>query len=169
MNAQITIIEPEQLGYLPAKTLLSLVERSQTANKNFNAFKQTVSAVPELFRRFEELDIDVGFCLDNEYINVTFTGDGARLTAVWRAFRTHGYNTEARPKKGDTTFYAFWHRDGMSKLFMHFSSSMCRRVQVGTKMVEQPIYETQCGELPELDHTASVPAVVETTNEDIPF
>lgn len=169
MNAQITVIEPEQLEYLPAKTLLSLVERSQTVNKNFNSFKQTVSAVPELFRRFEELDLDVSFCLDNDYISVSFTGDGARLTAVWRAFRTHGYNTESRPKKGDTTFYTFWYRDGMSKLFMHFSSTMCRRVQVGTKMVEQPVYEIQCGELPELDHAESVPAVAESFDTDIPF
>lgn len=27
---------------------------------------------------------------------------------------------------------------------------MSRRVQVGTKMVEQPVWETQCGDLPEL-------------------
>ena len=49
--------------------------------------------------------------------------------------------------------------------------TLCRRVQVGTKMVEQPIYETQCGELPELDADAPKAnlAVVEGGFDDIPF
>lgn len=160
----------ETLELLPAKTLLRLVERSQLASKNLAAFKQTVNAVPELFRRFEELDIDVGFCLDNTYINVSFTGDGEKLKAAWGALRRHGYNTSARPKKGDTTFNAFWTRDGQAELFMMFSSSMCRRVQVGTKMVEQPIYETQCGDLPEIEEPAAKSVVVvEEDFNDIPF
>lgn len=166
MNTQVDIIEPETLDYLPAKTLLRLVERSQTASKNFKAFKQTVNELPELFRGFEERDVDVAFNLDNAYINFQFTGDGARLTAVWKLLRRHGFNTTARPEKGDTTFHAFWKREGHAELFMSFSSSTCRRVQVGTKMVEQPIYETQCGELPEIEPPAN--AVVEVDN-DIPF
>lgn len=165
MNAQITIVEPIELDYLPAKTLLRLVERSQSASKNAKAFKQTVDAVPELFRRFEDLDIDVGFNLDNSYINFSFTGDGDKLTTVWKALRRYGYNTLARPVKGDTTFHAFWKRDGLVELFMSFSSSMCRRVKVGTKMEEVPVYETQCGELPEIEPPTN--AVVEA--DDVPF
>lgn len=170
MNVQMTVVEPEELEYLPAKTLLLLVERSQTASKNLKAFKRTVNAVPGLFRRFEELDIDVSFNLDNAYINMNFTGDGEKLKAAWSALRRHGYNTTARPKKGDTTFNAFWVREGQAELFMMFSSSLCRRVQVGTKMVEQPIYETQCGELPEIEEpSATAVAVVEEHANDIPF
>lgn len=170
MNAQLTVVEPEQLEYLPAKTLLRLVERSQTMTKNLKSFKQTVSAQPELFRRFEELDLDVGFNLENSYIGLSFTGDGEKLAVVWRALRTHGYNTASRPAKGDTTFNAFWRCEGLADLFMMFSSSMCRRVKVGTKMVEQPIYETQCGELPEIDKEDSAVVVAsEVDADDIPF
>lgn len=168
MNAQVTIIEPEQLEYVPAKTLLRLIERSQNASKNSKAFQKTVKEVPELFRAFEALDLDIGFNLDNSYITVSFTGDGDKLTAVWRALRRYHYNTTARPVKGDTTFNAFWSRDGQAEIFMMFSSSMCRRVQVGTKTVEVPVYETQCGELPEIEPPAN--AVVTTeTDDDISF
>lgn len=166
MNAQLTVIEPEALEYLPAKTLLRLIERSQAASKNAKAFQQTVKEVPELFRAFEESDLDVGFCLDNSWINLSFTGDGDKLTAVWRVLRRHGFNTSERPKKGDTTFNAFWRREGQVDIFMMFSSSMCRRVQVGTKTVEVPVYETQCGELPEIEPPTS--AVVEV-EDDLPF
>lgn len=171
VNAQITVIEPEQLEYLPAKTLLRLVERSQAAQKNLKTFKQTVNALPELFRRFEELDLDVGFNLESTYINLTFTGDGDKLKAVWSVLRRHGFNTSLRPAKGDTTFNAFWTREGHAEIFMMFSSSLCRRVKVGTKMVEQPIYETQCGELPEIDVEVPATAVVVSAEDenDIPF
>lgn len=170
MNAQVTIIEPETLEYLPAKTLLTLVERQQKAQKNFALFKQTVGALPDMFRAFEGLDLDVGFNLLEDYISVQFAGDGPKLTAVWKLLRQNGYSTYARPKKGDTTFYAFWEREGSGRIFLNFSSTMCRRVQVGTKMVEQPIYETQCGELTTADLEIEAPkhAVVEADDE-IPF
>ena len=170
-SSSVSVIEPEDLQYLPAKTLLQLVEKSQQANKNFKTCKQTVTQIPGLFRRLEELDVDLQFNLDNDYIAMLFTGDGKRLGDVWGALRQHGYTTHARPKKGDTTFYSFWELEGQARIFMSFSSSMCRRVQVGTKMVEQPIYETQCGDLPELDAGVSKPnlTVVEGGDSDIPF
>jgi hypothetical protein len=165
VNAQITIIEPETLEYLPAKTLLRLVEKSQQSAKNAKSFRQTVTTLPDLFRTFEEMDIDPRFDLDNEYITLQFTGDGNKLKEVWGLLRRHGYNVSSRPTKGETTFLGFWTREGVANLFMYFTSSMCRRVQVGTEMKEVPIYETQCGELPEIDAPPSAVTVV----DDIPF
>lgn len=164
----ISIIEPETLEYLPAKTLLRLVEKAQQSAKNAKAFKQTVTALPGLFRAFEEMDIEPRFDLDNDYITLQFTGDGNKLKEVWSLLRRHDYNVSARPEKGDTQFCAFWQREGLVKLFMYFTSSVCRRVKVGTKMVEQDIYETQCGELPEIE-AEDKPVVVAEVSDDIPF
>lgn len=169
MNAQVTIIEPETLEYLPAATLLRLVEQSQKTAKNAKAFRLTVTAFPALFRSFEELDLTVSFCLDNSYIQLSFAGDGEMLKTVWGHLRRAGFNTNTRPKKGDTTFYAFWKQDGQADILMMFSSTMCRRVQVGTEMKEVPIYETQCGELPEIESEDKPVAVVEAFADDIPF
>lgn len=169
MNAQVTIIEPETLEYLPAKTLLRLVEQSQKTAKNAKAFRLAVGTFPDLFRAFEELDLNVGFNLDNEHINLSFAGDGEKLKTVWGHMRRAGFNTTTRPAKGDTEFNAFWHQEGFAGIFMMFSSTMCRRVKVGTKMVEQAIYETQCGELPEIETDDKPVTVVEEYADDIPF
>jgi hypothetical protein len=163
---EVSIVAPEQLEYLPAKTLLRLLEKSQTASKNAKLFKQTVTGLPELFRRFEELDIDPAFCLDNEWISLSFAGDGDKLKTVWTVLRRHGFNTPLRPAKGDTAFNAFWKREGHADIFMMFSSTLCKRVQIGTEMKEVPVYQTQCGELPEIEAETSAVAVV---NNDIPF
>lgn len=169
MNAEVTIIEPETLEYLPAKTLLRLVEKSQESAKNAKQFRLTVSSFPALFRTFEELDLTVNFGLDSSYIQLSFAGDGESLKTVWGHLRRAGFNTHTRPNKGDTTFYAFWKQDGHADIFMMFSSTMCRRVQVGTEMKEVPIYETQCGELPEIEAEDKPVAVVEAYADDMPF
>lgn len=167
MSAVPSIIEAETLEYLPAKTLLRLIERQQKAAKNFKEFKLAVGTFPELFRGFEDMDIEPGFSMDGDYINLSFTGDGPKLAAVWKLLRHHGFKNSCHPKKGDTTFYAFWEQEGHAKFFMSFTSSVCRRVQVGTKMVETPIYETHCGEMP-TEIEAPNNAVVEVDDE-IPF
>jgi hypothetical protein len=166
MNTEINIIEPEQLNYLPAKTLLRLVEQSQKMAKNAKLFRHTVTTLPELFRAFEELDLSLSFNLDNEYMNLSFAGDGEKLKTVWGLMRRNGFNTTQRPKKGETTFNSFWAQEGYAEIFMMFSSTLCKRVKVGTKMVEQDIFETQCGDLPEIE--AEDKHVAEVV-DDIPF
>lgn len=173
MNAQVTVIEPEELEYTPATTMLRLALKYQEAGKHYKSFKQTVSELSELFRGLESLDIECGFNVDNDYITMSFAGDGPKLTLVWRLLRLHGYNTTDRPKKGDTSFYAFWRQEGRAAIFMNFSSTMCRRIQVGTKMVETPVYETQCGDLPTADLEIEAPktavATVVEADDEIPF
>lgn len=171
MNRQISVIEPETLEYLPAKTILRLTEQSQNVNKYNIAFANTVKRCPVLFRRLEELDIDVKFSLREGDIDLSFTGDGARLGEVWSALRHAGYLPDNRPTKGEAVFCTHWRQEGFAILWMNFSSSVCRRVKVGTKMVEQDVYEVQCGELPELDADASKQnlTVVDGSFDDIPF
>jgi hypothetical protein len=165
VNSEVNIIEPEILEYLPAQTLLRLSTRAQKAGKHFKAFKKTVTALPELFRGFEQIDIECSFDLDNEYITLQFAGDGEKLKQVWGLLRRSGYNTSHRPKKGDTQVYAFWDRTDHAQIFMYFTSTLCRRVQIGTEMKEVPIYETQCGDLPEIEADSTDVAVL----EDVPF
>lgn len=165
----VSVIEPETLEYLPAKTMLELMKKSQQTAKNGKLFRTTVTALPQLFRTFEEMDIEPRFDLDVGYISLPFAGDGHKLGEVWGLLRRHGYKTSLRPEKGQNEFCAFWKREDFAELFMHFTSTLCKRVQVGTKMVEQPIYETQCGDLlPELG-SDDKPVVVAEVIDDVPF
>lgn len=87
----------------------------------------------------------------------SFTGDAHRLAAVVRLLRVNGFLfTAARPVKGATSWSSFFNKENVDISFhLTFSSSTCRRVQVGTETVERPIYETRCGEeeitLPSVD------------------
>lgn len=163
MNA--VSIDVDMLEQMPAKTMLKLMEVSQAASKRAALHQKTVAEFSPLFRRLEELDINLQFSLEDDYIALSFTGDGERLKSVWVELRRHGYEPDSRPTPGSTQFYAFWNLSGFSRLFMNFTSSVCRRVQVGTRTVEQPIYEVRCGELPELEGPSNA---VSTVNE-VPF
>lgn len=170
MNMLATI-EPEILELLPAKTMLKVIEQAQKAKKYSTAFQTTVKAHAELFRGMEELDIDSQFCLTSGDINLTFTGTGTKLGEVWGLLRRNGYMPNSRPEKGKSSFHTHWYKDGFSTLWMSFSSSVCRRVQVGTKTEVVPIYEVQCGEMPEIEAEAPTPSltVIDGGVDDVPF
>lgn len=136
---------------LPTKTLLKLIEARQEVQKKLALWHSTIKRNPGLFQRLEQLDIEPRLNLNDGCIDISFTGDPDLLTKVWRELRRAGFKNDTFPtQKGDGTFCTHWHADGQARLWMFFSSNVCRRVQVGTKMVEQPVWETQCGDLPEL-------------------
>lgn len=164
MNADITV-DVDYVESVPAKTALKLIETRQTAQKNLKAFAEVIRARPALFRRLEELDVDVTFNSSNDYLYISFTGGADRLGEVWGEMRRSGYKADSRPQKGETTAYVFWRHDGLAPIFMHFTSSVCKRVKVGTKTVEQDVYEIQCGELPVLEMDAKSVVVA----EEMPF
>lgn len=82
-------------------------------------------------------------------IDISLSGDSHRLAAAIRAFRTRTFTTASeRPKKGDSSWGAWFSREDCTLQFwFHFSSTVCRRVKVGTRVIEQDIYETVCDEL----------------------
>jgi hypothetical protein len=160
MNTAVSI-DLDNLEQLPAKTLLRLVETNQKSKKHLAAFQVTLNHFTPLFRQFEEWELEPVFDVNAGSIDLTFSGDGERFGKVWTELRRNGYKPYSRPKKGDTSYYGSFDQEGFARIWLNFSSTMCQRVQVGTKMVEQPVYETRCGEgLPELeaDPVAVLPA-----------
>jgi hypothetical protein len=108
-------------------------------------------------------------------IYCSMTGDKEKLTQAFRIFRTAGMEfSGSRPKKGDSSWSsAFKHPSQSVYVFFQFTSSVCRRVKTGTKMVETDVYETQCGDLSTDDPTppllSIVPAAPVEFDSDIPF
>jgi hypothetical protein len=95
-------------------------------------------------------------------LDLCFTGDAARLAEVVRMLRVRGWkSTSKRPKETDAGWTAwFKHEKTEVEVWLSFTSSICRRVQVGTKLVEQPVYEVRCGEAAEPSPAADSSAVV---------
>jgi hypothetical protein len=86
-------------------------------------------------------------------LTINIKGDSSVLTEVIRFMRTNGWYCEGeRPKANEPRWEGtFKHRDLVRQpVNITFGSTVCRRVQVGTKVVvkevEEPIYETQCDE-----------------------
>lgn len=112
--------------------------------------------------------IEPGF--QDGYIRAHFAGDAHKLANIVRILRTAGFDTHAgRPKPGDTEWSAFYtHPNCSTQLWLYFTSSICKRVQVGTKFVEQPVFETRC-ESGDLSEAVALPAPTAAIEEGIPF
>ena len=171
MNSEISV-EVDHMEHLPAKTMLRLLEKKQAAQKHALLYAHTVKVLAPMFLEFEAIDIDVMFSFRDGDIDISFAGDGERLRQVWALLRRSGYVPNCHPKKGDTSHYCFWEQEGVSRFWMSFTSTLCKRVQVGTEMKEVPIYQTQCGELPDLqleEIPRVIPAPMAELESDIPF
>lgn len=97
-------------------------------------------------------------------LNVNVTGDAKRLAQCVRIFMTAGFKSAAsKPKKGDTSWYSYYkHPDCLLDIWFHFTSSVCKRVQVGTKLEEVPVYETRCDDITsEIEPVATPEAITE--------
>lgn len=114
-------------------------------------------------------------------LTVRLTGDKHKLSELVRALRTRGFVTNATPPKAnDSTWSAFYQHpqicDGeVTAVYLSFSSSVCRRVKVGTKVIPAQtvdVYETVCGEVvldtPEAPPAAPAPAPA-PAGVDLPF
>jgi hypothetical protein len=102
-----------------------------------------------------ELEAALGDALINvEYsysIDISVSGAGHHLTAVFRILKKHGWDLpSARPEANDPTYTAwFYPSDTEGRkviIWLYFSSTVCKRVQVGTEIVteERAIYEVVC-------------------------
>lgn len=131
--------------------------------------------------QLDELDVASSYSSgDALYINAY--GDTKHLTAVIRALRTNGWGTDTKPEAGKPEYRAIFSVETTEEepfapsetIHLSFTSSVCKRVKTGTRMVEQDIYEVQCGDV-ELDFEPVAAAPVDNENvfgkfeDDLPF
>lgn len=141
------------MDFGPVRTLLRYAERQKTMRMNSAKFNAAFRDHSGLFVEIENLDIDLRFNFDDGCIDMNFAGDGDKFRAAWAALRRARFTPTSRPEKGASTFYTFFEFSGAGdypKIWFSFSSTVCRRVKVGTKMVEQDVFETHCDALQEL-------------------
>lgn len=143
-------IDVDYLAAAPLKTIMRFAEQKKTWTKNSEKLQAWLREFQGLVVELENLDIEPKFDLSYGTADIAFAGDGDKLGAVWAILRRHGYVPTDRPQKGATSFNCFWENGDRPRVWMQFTSTMCRRIQTGTKMVETPIYEVVCGDLPEL-------------------
>jgi hypothetical protein len=154
-------LETADVGFIERqliKEALQIAERRE----NWNLSKEVLQPVVNAMRK-------VGATVSlSDHIDVRLTGNAATLAKAVRILRTSGFDftSSSRPKKGDTTWSTFFTHDGCMRVWFSFSSSVCRMVQTGTKMIPQPIYETVCDDIqlpPDLAEVQALPAAPPAT------
>jgi hypothetical protein len=140
-------VDVEQLTDLP-EALFELAALAKAKRRFVQRCEKAIREEIEVFDWLERHQIKPSFGFEQELICVQFTGDGPLLAEFWQILRRAGYQTTSRPTKGDTSYYGWWEKPQSATIALSFSSSVCRRVQKGTRTVtkEEPIFETVCGE-----------------------
>lgn len=79
-------------------------------------------------------------------IDLSVSGTHTELKECFRAFRKLGYEPDKRPTepKLDSFSTVFTHPEKKVRFWLFFSSTICVRKKIGTKMIETAVYETVC-------------------------
>lgn len=80
-------------------------------------------------------------------LSIYVTGKPEKLTAFWAYFRSKEYVPDEHPVGKFSSFSTRFRKDPEKyegNIYFNYTSTVCRRVQVGTKTVEEPVYEIQC-------------------------
>jgi hypothetical protein len=82
----------------------------------------------------------------DDSIDLSVSGTAAELKECFRAFRKLGYEPNDRVEDPKFTSFntVFTHPEKKVRFWLFFSSTVCTLKKVGTKMVEQAVYETVC-------------------------
>jgi hypothetical protein len=142
--------------------------------------KMKWAAAKEILRPISNAMMLIGIetRLDSTHFNVVFSGDKELLTKAVRILRVAGFSFDPsdRPKAGETSWSTYFrHPDCQINIWFYFTSTVCKQVQVGTKTVEVPVYEVQCGEtigqleISDGDTTPRIEPPQPQLEDDIPF
>jgi hypothetical protein len=136
--------ELEMFDQNVAEKLVEQQERLTSEAAWYHRNKEEIQAVAEIFAG---AGITVNRAnLGGQCVDLAIAGDSEILKRVFTIFRNRGYAPSNRPDENDKTGFScfFNHPDFECRFWLNFSSTVCHRVQVGTKMVEQPVYKVVC-------------------------
>lgn len=112
--------------------------------KAVNIRKQAWLAVKEKYLPFVKEMILLGcdFSTGDSYLNFRIAGDKEKFLAIVRCHRRHGLRP-SMPEKGATEANWIVYLDNYP-VYVGFSSTVCKRVQIGTQLKEVPVFDTIC-------------------------
>jgi len=111
--------------------------------------KRDSKRVANICKALQKAGVNVtNVSVDSTSYNVSITGPRADLDVMFGILRRLGLQPHSRPEEKTQYYSTFWKFDELMSefVFVTFSSTSCKRVQVGTKMEEVPVYDTVCEE-----------------------
>lgn len=133
--------EIEQTKTLAQKEVEDTIRRTEDMISYYTIRKTTFDPVLVALEAHIQV-ISVSLC--NNSVDISVSGGKDVLNTVFGILRKHKFSPDKRPDKPEPTFSTHFNHDTGARLWLSFSSTLCKRVKVGTKTVEQDIYEVQC-------------------------
>jgi hypothetical protein len=125
----------------------TLRKKRNDLRKHHRAIRANAEKLNALVSDLQEIGSDP--YSDGDWIFIPLHGDKVKFLQFVRVICKHGFEKPS-VEKGATGFNKIARMgDGDTELtlYFQFSSTQCRRVKIGTEMVEREIYETVCDEL----------------------
>jgi hypothetical protein len=119
----------------------------ENAKKIASIIKRDGKRVSNIVRTLKRAGISIqSVYIDPTSYNISVTGTRAELDILFGVLRREGLTPDTRPKEKESSYSTYWRWEDSEVIWVWFSSTSCKRVQVGTEMKETPIYETVCEE-----------------------
>ncbi|HEY4365880.1 MAG TPA: hypothetical protein VGN07_01490 [Steroidobacteraceae bacterium] len=139
-----------------------LTEKRDMLRKRRTALRTHAERLSAFFSELDGLGCEP--YITEDWMYVSLSGDKHKFLAFVRCLRKHGFKVDPI-EKGATGFTQFCRELENLPIYVQFSSTVCRRVKVGTKTIEQDVFETVCDELMPYGEVTPESA----TANDIPF
>jgi hypothetical protein len=137
---------------------VKLIQRFDMQIKQIESLQTKLLEHDALIELEEWIEKNLDKCsleFDAQSLNVFLAGTKEDLEKLWSELRARGWffpKYSTRPKANDSSWGGFFRKqtdenaEDPELIFLHFSSTICRRIKVGTKTVTEDIYQTVCGE-----------------------
>jgi hypothetical protein len=120
-------------------------QRKKKVKKFTEDFSDEINRIQDGATHLAEWLIDVTIDTNSQSLDISYAGDKHVLKSIFSTYRKLGYKTTKRPAENVTEFTSYWsHPDSDMRIWLKFTSTVCKRVKTGTKMVQQDVYETVC-------------------------
>ena len=109
--------------------------------------KRDSKRVAETIKMLSKAGINVtNLSVDANSYNIYIVGSRADLDIMFGVLRRAGLNPASRPKEKESYYSTYWDfpETTYEYVWVYFSSTSCKRVQVRTELQEVPVYETVC-------------------------
>jgi len=116
----------------------------RTAEYMRRRMKLDSKAVGDIVKALAKADLNInGVSVDSTGYDIHVTGSRADLDIMFGILRRAGLEPDSRPQEKQSTYSTYW-RNEVLRIWVMFSSTSCKRVQVRTELQEVPVYEMVC-------------------------
>jgi hypothetical protein len=136
----------EQAAESADNELKEAKKRKKRVKKFIEDYEDEINRITGGTTNLLEWLIAVNIDTSSTSLDISYAGDKLVMQGIFKAFRKLGYVSTKRPDANESAFTCYWsHTDSDMRIWLRFSSTVCKRVKIGTKMEEVDVYETRCG------------------------